>query len=328
MNPFASIIIPVYNSEKTIRFCLDHILEINNQCFEVIVVNDGGTDDTMNILNSEYSQHLCIKTFDLPHQGVSGMRNFGIEQASGDWILFVDSDQTLSRNIFDNLDSFANEDLVLFNRATLWLKGNNSYIKSPEKLKAEFIYGHKESLSYLYDLLPSTGKQCFWCTDKLFKTSIIKNNSLKFPVNLDLGEDGIFVTSYMKFVDKMRVEPKMYNFGIVKKGLVLHHLATKKRSIDVIYRVISECYKAVNRLALSSNSEAANAYAENYLQDRLIRAFIWNSKNYDLDNNEFEKFVNTNIIPVLKAHNPSHIKGKDIRFFRDCLLSKGLNSLC
>ena len=325
MDTWVSIIIPVYNSEKTIRFCLDHILNINKKCYEVLIVNDGGTDATIKIVNTEYSQFSCIKIYDLPHNGVSYTRNFGIEKSSGEWIIFVDSDQTLSNNLLDNIEAFADEDIVMFNRATLWLKENSSHIMSPEKLEAKSFNDNNQSLSFLYNQLPSTGKQNFWCTDKMFRASIIKGNNIRFPNEIDLGEDGIFVTHFMKHVNKMRVLPNVYNLALVKKGLELQHLATKKRSIDVIYRVVSEVYNTVNDLALSNNSEAAKSYAENYIQDRLIRAFVWNSDNYDLDNEAFEEFVHKKIIPIYESHDPNYIKKKDIRFFRDCLLSRGLN---
>lgn len=322
MDPKISIIIPVYNSEKTIKICIDNILRIKKEIFEVIVVNDGGTDSTIEICNTEYSQIPNVKVYNRPHLGVSATRNFGIEKASGEWLVFVDSDQTLSKNVLDNIDDYTKQDLVLFNRATLWIKNGKSYVMAPEKLKDDSFVGNESVLSYLFDYLPSTGKQNFWVTDKFFKTSIVKDNNIRFPEHIDLGEDGVFVNNYLKYVSCMCVESKLYNLGIVKRGLELQHLATKKRTYSIVLNVIKECYTSMDTLATSNNSTEVKCYAENYIQDRCIRCFIWGSPQGNTL--EYENFINREIIPILRLHDPNYIKCKDILYFRNCLLRNGV----
>ena len=94
-----SVIIPAYNAEKEIGKCIDSILNTNHTDFEVIVVNDGSTDNTKQILNSYLDSHL-IKIHK-ENEGVSVARNVGIKNATGDYVLFVDADDLLENGAVD-----------------------------------------------------------------------------------------------------------------------------------------------------------------------------------------------------------------------------------
>ena len=101
--PQISIIITAYNAEKTIEKCLNSILDTKYNDYEIILVNDGSTDNTDGIVQLFASDK--IKYFSKPNTGVADSRNFGIEKANGDYIAFVDSDDYVSSNYFGNIDS-------------------------------------------------------------------------------------------------------------------------------------------------------------------------------------------------------------------------------
>lgn len=98
--PKLSIIIPAYNAEQYIKPCLDSILQNSKESLsktEIIVINDGSTDNTLKILES-YNQYKNIKIHTTKNQGVSAARNLGISLAKGEWITFIDADDTVNTN--------------------------------------------------------------------------------------------------------------------------------------------------------------------------------------------------------------------------------------
>ena len=105
-----SIIIPAYNAEKTIRACIDDIRNYSYDLrkVELIVVNDGSIDRTMDIVNEVKSKEttLDINIINKDNGGVSSARNAGLKEATGEYILFLDSDDKLSPNSLADLESF------------------------------------------------------------------------------------------------------------------------------------------------------------------------------------------------------------------------------
>ena len=99
-----SVIVPAYNAEKYIRKCLDSILCQTKKEFEIIAVNDGSKDDTLSVLN-EYKERWpgIVKVFSQENQGLSVTRNNGVKQASGKYIVFVDSDDYIKHNMLEVL---------------------------------------------------------------------------------------------------------------------------------------------------------------------------------------------------------------------------------
>lgn len=101
--PLFSIIILVYNSAKTIRECLESIITQSFPDFEVIIVNDGSTDETTEIVKSFSENDPRIKLYSFPNSGVSETRRRGISLATGEYILQVDSDDTINSELLDRL---------------------------------------------------------------------------------------------------------------------------------------------------------------------------------------------------------------------------------
>ena len=98
-----SVIIPVYNSENFIRRCINSILRQTYQEFEVIIIDDGSTDSTPKILEDFSKKDTRIKVFNFCNSGVTKARQLGILLASGDYIFFVDSDDTINKELFFNV---------------------------------------------------------------------------------------------------------------------------------------------------------------------------------------------------------------------------------
>lgn len=109
-----SIIITAYNAEKTIERCLNSILDTKYNDYEIILVNDGSTDNTESVIQLFASEK--IKYFSKENTGVADSRNFGIEKAKGEYITFVDSDDYVDNNYFEDLDKYIQNDVDIIKR--------------------------------------------------------------------------------------------------------------------------------------------------------------------------------------------------------------------
>ena len=121
-----SIIIPAYNVEKYIRRCVDSVLNQTYKNYEIIVVNDGSTDDTYNILKKEYKKKN-IKLVDKKNGGLSSARNTGLQYAEGEYIIFLDSDDWWEKDLLNTLKdtiSKTDADIVCFKLQKYYEKEN------------------------------------------------------------------------------------------------------------------------------------------------------------------------------------------------------------
>ena len=108
MSIYYSIIVPAYNASKYIRDCIDSVLSQNYSNFELIIVDDGSTDETKSIVY-EYSSDTRIKYVYQNNTGVSSARNKGILESNGDYICFVDADDVVSPNFLKTFDDILNK---------------------------------------------------------------------------------------------------------------------------------------------------------------------------------------------------------------------------
>ena len=126
--PKISVIIPVYNTEKYVRKCLESVKNQTFKDIEIIVVNDGSTDNSSKIIEEfiEENKELNIRHLQKLNGGLSDARNFGIEHATGEYICFVDSDDFIDINLFSDLEKYIDKkvDLIKY-----------KFIKIEKKLK-------------------------------------------------------------------------------------------------------------------------------------------------------------------------------------------------
>lgn len=112
--PKISVIIPVYNTEKYIEKCLESLAKQTMQDFEVIIVNDGSTDESGRaIKNYMRKTRIKIKYLEKENGGLASARNYGVKRASGKYISFLDSDDYLDENLFSELEKYMNKDIDL-----------------------------------------------------------------------------------------------------------------------------------------------------------------------------------------------------------------------
>lgn len=204
-----SIIIPVYNAEKCLGYCLNSIASQTYRNLEIILVNDGSTDDSLKICNNYAFLDPRIRVIDIPNAGVSNARNVGLKAAAGEYIEFADADDVLNpkmvETLVDKMDTYQS-DLVICGFEMVSLNSNQQpqdiiHFNSAS-LGEECVYTQQLFFEKLSCILWRTSLlECPW--NKMFRKDIIRNYNLQFPIDKSLGEDFCFNIDYFAYVDKV-----------------------------------------------------------------------------------------------------------------------------
>ena len=196
MNYKFSVIIPVYNAEKTINRCLDSLLRQKQDNAEIILINDGSKDRSGEICREYASKHTCIVYIEQENAGAASARNAGLAVASGEYITFVDSDDYVVDGYFAGLDS-SNEDFVVF-----------SYQTVRPKEVSEFCFGQRllNATDNTDIILHVLRNRIAAPWNKRFKREIIERNEMRFKPDLVIGEDFVFGLEYMLLCESSRVD--------------------------------------------------------------------------------------------------------------------------
>ncbi len=181
-----SIIIPCFNSEKYISSTLDMLIEQNLDDCEVIVINDGSTDDTFNICCRYASKYNNIRVIDKINEGVSVARNIGIEESRGKYVYFLDSDDYLEPN---TLDFYRN---VLNTNKEISFYAFGYYSKYNGKTLNDYSYKMYDKQKIDAIMLKQSffeKKLCFNICSCICEKDFLVNNQIKFTAGLKIGED-------------------------------------------------------------------------------------------------------------------------------------------
>lgn len=192
-----SVIIPCYTIEKHLPKCIESVLVQTFTDFELLLVNDGSTDSTLEICESYQAKDSRIRVFSHTNSGVSYTRNQGIANASGDFILFIDGDDWIETTLLASLYAVAQLHTTLpICGITHELNGFVFKNKAYQKLIA--IYGLHYDSSQFLDLFFGSALSSPCC--KLYSAQIIKERELRFDEAISYQEDVLFNLKYLKYV--------------------------------------------------------------------------------------------------------------------------------
>ena len=205
--PKISIIVPVYNVEKYLPQCLDSLINQTLKDIEIIAVNDGSTDGSLSVLKDYAKKDSRIVIIDKENSGPGACRNIGIEKATGEFIQFVDSDDWIEPETCEVCYQKAiehNVDMVSFNANQI--NGEKSHIIS-------YYNVTEEKLIQCHDILQKLFKFPFHSWHFLFKKNFLKNKQIKYPKDIFLCEDAIFVlTCWLKSNQVLLLPNVFYNY--------------------------------------------------------------------------------------------------------------------
>lgn len=182
-----SIIIPVYNADRTLDDCVQSVINQQYKDIEILLINDGSTDSSGNLCNKWAKRDGRVKVFHKENGGVSSARNMGLEVAQGDYVMMLDSDDQLTPDTCEVLMSYQDKesaDCIIFGYI-------GDRIIAP---KRKLLYETLEEFRLDFPKWLNTELIASSC-NKFYKKDFIKS---KFPVNISFGEDLVFVLSYWK----------------------------------------------------------------------------------------------------------------------------------
>ena len=232
-----SVIIPVYNGEKYISECIESLLKQTCRDFEIIVINDGSTDDTENICK----KFDKVRYFYQKNRGVSKAREKGLQMAEGEYITFIDSDDKVKADFLEKmLSEIVNCDIVCCNSIDEIEYKSDIYIHEDEILTdKERIYRDYFSLKRY--------TTCIW--GKLFKKSILEK--IEFP-QMEYAEDTFIVHEYFEICDKIRLLRYAGYFYRNNENGKMHGFMGMREKLDMLKCSLSVCEKCMKYSAVSS----------------------------------------------------------------------------
>lgn len=216
MKELVSIVVPVYNAEKYIANCINALINQKYVNLEIILVNDGSKDESINICNGYAKLDKRIQVIQKENGGVSSARNVGIDQATGKYIMFADSDDLPDKmwveRMVELLETW-NVEMVIchyryavnYHEAKLPIDNIKGYEPVLALNRSEFLFSFAHMMTYNDTLF------CPW--NKIFLLDIVKKNKIKFPEELKYGEDFIFNILYLEQCNKIiETKEKLYNY--------------------------------------------------------------------------------------------------------------------
>ncbi len=208
---FLSIVIPVYNLDRYIDKTLNCLIPQLQDDIEIIIVNDGSSDKSLEIINSrigDYSDNIIVVNQD--NAGVSAARNTGIDRSRGTYVYFLDGDDLVSEDLVLRIRNKDEFDYLIFGFDTVNEKGElltafaSKYIYPKKYLRAELV---------LRDFLLKNFTICIGSS--VFRRSIIINNNLKFGEEYAYGEDVSFFAKYMVHANNVKVINESLMFYLI-----------------------------------------------------------------------------------------------------------------
>ncbi len=207
MDKKVSLIVPVYNAEPYLGYAITSILRQTYENIELILVNDGSTDQSLKICNNYARTDSRIRVIDMPNSGVSAARNRGIEEATGEYIQFADADDVIHSNMIKRMTGVMDayeKDLAVCGFEMITLDAayriinrtlcTSDMLGSECVLTREMFYQHIAFILWKSSLL-----ECSW--NKLFRRRIVEDNHIRFPEELSLGEDFCFNMNYFQHIN-------------------------------------------------------------------------------------------------------------------------------
>lgn len=301
-----SVIIPVYNAEKYLEQCISSIANQTMQDIEILVINDGSTDNSLNILD-ELSQKYKgkLKIFEKENGGAGSARNLGIENATGEFIKFVDADDYLKADILEKMYNIAKEHNVKL------VRGNYQTIIGPIRtedkcswsdVKGSKIIDVRKTKDYIVTETPGIG-------NKLISRDLIGN--LRFPEKTkweDLAIIPIIVASSEKL---FHIDEPVYNYR-VNMNTTIKDFINKIPSILDIIKCLENVEKQMELRGLSE--EYKNQIESLYILHTLFRvenAMLW--VNFP---HKKKEIVVSSLLGILDAKYPNWEENQIIEQYR------------
>ncbi|MDR3063739.1 MAG: glycosyltransferase [Methanobrevibacter sp.] len=335
-NTKISVIIPIYNSEKYLKDCLDSVTKQSLKDIQIICINDGSTDRSLEILREYASNDSRFVIINQENKGAGVARNIGLDNATGEYISFIDSDDWIKKELYKKTYSLAkskNLDMIMFKMINYEEKTKKLYETAYYNLNSLHdyfdgtIFSTSNTKDKIFQMSVSPG-------NKLYKRELIEELGLRFPEGIIFEDSPFFMELYLNSKKNLVIDEYLYyrrrsegsvttlfdehyqdiipmtnilidifkkynKFEKYKKGLINFKVAfTRKKYLDV-HKNRKKIFKIIKEDFLKMK--------ENCLADEDIERFFYNDNlSFFLNitqSSDFEKFELLNKISVLEIEN-------------------------
>lgn len=300
-----SIIVPVYNTEKYLVRCVESLINQTFNNIEIILINDGSTDKSLNIINEYKKKDRRIKLINNKNNGVSYSRNIGIKESKGSYIMFVDSDDWIDKNTIEDMYNLAEKnsyDLVMCSYTKEFLSGSKEkkiilgdkiiYEKKDieKELLRKLIGPVKEELASPTNL-DSMGT--VW--GKLYRSSIIKDNNIKFIDLKEIGsaEDVLFNVYLFNRINKaIFISKPMYHYWKGNSSSITSKYNPRLNEQRQVFFKYIEKFLDKNKMEQVFYEALNNRVCLSALGYGLVEFSKNNNKNFFKKVNNIKRFLN------------------------------------
>ena len=298
MQPKISVIVPVYKAEKYLHRCVDSILAQLFTDFELLLIDDGSPDNSGTICDEYAKKDNRVRVFHKENGGVSSARNLGLDNATGEWIAFCDSDDYVTPNW---LESF---EIAINNKLDFAVQGRyhiDDFKKEPKEIPSQIGDTIDSKRKLIIDI---TNKEVFgYLGDKFFRKDIIDKYHISFDEKIALWEDGVFIAKYLEYATSFICVNNLgycYILPPVNKrynGTAYRSVFLMLKSFDIIYE------KEIP-------NELINPYF-NILKDYMVISIIDGNTIepdcFDLYCHIIKKGIGNKVVNLLISHSRNNI---------------------
>jgi glycosyltransferase involved in cell wall biosynthesis len=303
-NPIISVIVAFYNSGERIKNSLESLKNQNNKNFEAIFINDGSTDQSLNILKTYLIEcDFDYKVINKKNEGVSIARNAGIKESKGKYVYFLDADDFIDKSLIDKIINKLNnsklapdliywgwdkinEDKVIFEK----YENNYKYIENTDSLLIDYML-HRIWI---------------WTGSAAYRKNFLIENNIFFPEGVVITEDIVFIFTSLLKAKTVKCIPKSLSFYCIHDDSISHKYTFKRiHTIKAMY-LLEE--------SLKDGSKEKEIFLNKFKP-----TFYWNMINgllfFDRNDHETKKKIirlikNKSIRKVLKKQRPAKIRHK------------------
>lgn len=256
MKPIFSVIIPVYNAERHLKACVDSVLHQTFGNFEILLIDDGSKDESAMICDKYALIDARIKVIHKDNGGVSSARNLGLDKAVGDWICFVDSDDSVNECWLENYADNLNADMISQGAVI-----TDGLLTETIQLNEYLVYGEQRDqvIAYLESrngILNSPWSKCY-------KGTLIRACKIRFLVNCHMSEDLIFVLQFLSISESLCVLKYCgYNYRRTNSNLTkMYHDPVLLLGWKKVVMSVLDVYCNKNRNSIVYKSIIANEFS-------------------------------------------------------------------
>ena len=203
-----SIIVPVFNREKCLPICLDSIRKQSYKNYECLLVDDGSSDNSLAICKEYSGQDTRFKTFHQENGGVASARNLGLDHASGEWVVFVDSDdEILPFHLEQLLSPILSNDTIVTSSIDIVFCGCK-YVGGIQRADHVYTSNKYLGLNEVKDFLINTDVlQYMYACDRMYRKSLLDEYKIRFDTTLAISEDRYLCYQVLKYVGGVATVP-------------------------------------------------------------------------------------------------------------------------